>query len=51
VVVWVVSRVGAPVPCVGPSTESSFPDLFLGGISWVFTRAHKRWAPMLGFDS
>jgi hypothetical protein len=30
--------------------RSSFSSLFLGGISWVFSRAHKRWAPMLGLD-
>jgi hypothetical protein len=27
---------------------SSLPGLFFGGISRVFSRAHKRWAPMLG---
>jgi hypothetical protein len=32
----------------GPSGGSSFLGLFLGGISHVFSRAHKRWAPMLG---
>jgi hypothetical protein len=51
VAIWVVSTVGALVDCKGPSTESSFPSIFLGGISWVFPRAHKRWAPMLGSDS
>jgi hypothetical protein len=30
-------------------TRSSFPILFLGGILWVFSRAHNWWAPMLGF--
>jgi hypothetical protein len=33
----------------GPSGGRSFLGLFLGGISHVFSRAHKRWAPMLGF--
>jgi hypothetical protein len=33
----------------GPSSGSSFLGLFLGGISWVFSRAHKWWVPILGF--
>jgi hypothetical protein len=34
-----------------PSTGSSFSCFFLGGIPWVFSWAHKRWAPILGFGS
>jgi hypothetical protein len=34
---WVVSRGGGPVDCEGPSAAGSFPDFFLGGISWVFS--------------
>jgi hypothetical protein len=46
---WVfVSRVWSPVARDELLTGSSFPSLFLSGISWVFSRAHKRWAPMLG---
>jgi hypothetical protein len=34
----------------GPLSRSSFPGLFLGGISLLFYQALKRWAPMLGFS-
>jgi hypothetical protein len=29
---------------------TSFPGLFLGVMSRVFSQAHKQWVPMLGFD-
>jgi hypothetical protein len=33
------------------SVGSSFLSLFLGGILWVFFRAHKLWTPMLSLES
>jgi hypothetical protein len=50
-VVWVVSRTWPPAAWDELSIRSSFPDLFLGGIIWVFSQTHKRWAPMLGLSS
>jgi hypothetical protein len=47
----VVSRVLSPIARDEPPTRSSFLSLFLGGISWVFSRAHKRWMTMLGSNA
>jgi hypothetical protein len=49
-VVWVVGTCSSTA-WDEPSARSSFPIFFLGGILWVFSRAHKRWAPILGFSS
>jgi hypothetical protein len=47
VVGWLFQR---PAAWEEPSTEKSFPGLFLGGISWVFSETHKLWASILRFD-
>jgi hypothetical protein len=38
---WVVSWTWPLAVSDGPLSESSFPSLYLGGISQVFSRAHK----------
>jgi hypothetical protein len=50
VVVWTVVGTCSSAAWDEPSAGSSFLSLFFGGIMWVFTRAHKWWAPMLGLD-
>jgi hypothetical protein len=48
---WVVvSRTWSLVARHELSIGSSIPSLFLGGISWVFSRAHELWVPMLRSD-
>jgi hypothetical protein len=50
VVVWAVVGTCSSSTWDEPSVGSSFPDLFLGGILWVFFRAHKWWASLLGLN-
>jgi hypothetical protein len=49
--IWAVVRTCSSAVWDEPSVGGSFPTLFLGGILWVFFRAHKWWVPMLGLDN